>query len=80
NERSKTHDGFIDVKYLENHSSNMHKNYKLFVKELGDNAVDLDTKITFANSKVTRDDYISKRLDYPIEKGSTACYEEIMTT
>ena len=40
----------------------------------------LDESITFSNSVTTKKDYASKRLQYPIEEGSIAAYDKIIST
>jgi len=73
-------DRIIEVKRMLNSSSNMWKNYRTFIKEMPDNAHQLDTHLTFSNSEVKKTDYISKRLSYPLEKGSISAYDELIST
>ena len=40
----------------------------------------LDETITFANTETTKKNYISRRLNYPLKKGSTEAYDEIIGT
>jgi energy-coupling factor transporter ATP-binding protein EcfA2 len=79
-EREKSYDGKIVLKKMISMETNMWKNYKAFVRELSDNAHDLDTTITFANTEVKRTDYTSKKLSYPLEQGSIEAYDELMST
>lgn len=79
-EKEKHYDGKIDTKYMMSSSSNMWKNYKLFMKELSDNATTLDTKIVFSNTDIKRTDYVSRKLSYPLESGPISAYEELMST
>lgn len=45
-----------------------------------DNYHPLDETITFANTETTKKNYISKRLKYPLKKGPTDAYDEIIGT
>lgn len=40
----------------------------------------LDEKLIFSNTVVTKKDYASKRLNYPLEDGETPAYDELMST
>jgi energy-coupling factor transporter ATP-binding protein EcfA2 len=73
-------DKIIEVKHMLNFSSNMWKNYHSFVKEMSDNSHQLDNHLTFANSNVKKNDYVSRRLSYPLEEGSIEAYDELMST
>lgn len=49
-------------------------------QQLCDNWHQLDEKIIFANSPVSREDYASKRLSYALEPGDHKCWDEIVDT
>lgn len=70
----------IEVKRMLNFSSNMWKNYRMFIREMSDNSHQLDNNLTFANTNVKKNDYVSRRLPYPLEKGSIAAYDELVST
>lgn len=70
----------VDVKRMLNASSNMWKNYRLFIKEMPDNAHQLDNNLTFSNTEVKKSDYVSKRLSYPLEEGSINAWDELIGT
>lgn len=70
----------IDVKLLSNFSSRSWKDFKLYISNISDNSHQLDTKIVFSNTEVKKNDYVSKRLNYPLEKGTMDAYDEIMRT
>ena len=40
----------------------------------------LDEKIIFSNMDVKKNDYASKKLDYPLEKGDISAYEKLVST
>lgn len=70
----------IVVKWMLNFSSNMWKNYRSFIREMSDNAHQLDNKIIFSNMEVKKTDYASKKLPYPLEECPTPAYDELMNT
>jgi energy-coupling factor transporter ATP-binding protein EcfA2 len=74
------HDGDIEVKRMMSFSSNMWKNYRNFIRELSDNSRQLDNNLTFSNTEVKKNDYVSRRLPYPLEEGSIAAYDELIGT
>lgn len=70
---------YLEPKFLSSYSSSSWTKYKKFIKEMPDCYKQLDTKIIFANSKVKKTDYASRRLPYVMEEGSIAAYNELMT-
>lgn len=74
------YDGTIQVRKMMNASSNMWKNYRSFIRELPDNAHQLDENLTFLNTEIRKNDYVSHRLPYPLEEGSISSYEELIGT
>lgn len=73
-------DDVVTVRYLKNFSSKSWLDFKKFVNSMSDNSVQLDNKITFANTEVKRKDYVSKRVPYSLEAGSIAAYDELIGT
>ena len=49
-------------------------------KQLRDSYTMLDENLIFANTEVTKKDYASKKLSYPLESGSINAYEKIIST
>lgn len=70
----------VDIKYMSSSSSNSWKKYKEHVKMLPDNYKQLDTKVIFDNSEISKNDYASHRLGYPIVKGKCPSYNKIIST
>lgn len=71
----------VITKYILNANSGMIDSWHRYCqKQLRDNYHPLDAKITFSNSDVKKDDYVSKKLPYPLEKCSINAYEELMST
>lgn len=54
--------------------------HKYCQQQLRDYYHPLDETITFANTETTKKNYISKRLKYPLKKGPTDAYDEIIGT
>lgn len=72
-------DASVKVKFLSNFSSGSWSKYKMYLSQMFDNHHQLDASLTFANTKVKKTDYISKRLLYSLEEGSIEAYEELMS-
>lgn len=68
------------MKLLESFESGRWPQFLKFMKSLGDNSTQLDAKVVFANTKVKKTDYVSRRLDYSLVAGSHAAYDELMGT
>lgn len=54
--------------------------FRLFLSKLPDNYRQLDEEIAFANTKVQREQYVSKRLPYPLEPGDTPAFDDLFGT
>ena len=78
--RQETWPGTIEVKRMVSFSSNMWSRYKTFLREMYDTSHQLDENLTFANTEVKKNDYVSKRLSYPIQEGPIPAYDEIIGT
>ena len=61
-------------------SSNAWVQFRKYLSNISDNAHQLDEKLTFRNTEVKKEDYVSKRLPYALEEGSIAAYDELMST
>ena len=73
-------DGMVRVKYMSDFSTNSWVQFRNYVSHISDNAHQLDESLTFQNTKVTKRNYVSKRLDYPLERGNCSAYNEIIGT
>ena len=73
-------DGMVRVKYMSDFSTNSWVQFRNYVSHISDNAHQLDESLTFQNTKVTKKNYVSKRLDYPLERGDCSAYDEIIGT
>ena len=65
-----------------NTSSGFMKSFNQNVKEYEDinSNIDLDGKIIFKNTELTREDYSTGRLNYAIEEGSTEAWDTLAGT
>lgn len=79
-ELKKKFDVNIKVKSLTDFSNGSWDTFKRYLSKAPDNYHQLDMKVAFSNSDISKNDYISKRLDYPLEKGECPSYEKIMST
>ena len=70
----------IVVKDLGSYRSRTWTEFKNYCSSLPDHYHQLDEKLTFSNSTVTAKDYISKKLEYPLEEGSHEAWDEIVST
>jgi len=54
--------------------------HKYVQKQLRDNFHELDSRIIFSNTVTEKNDYATKKLDYPLEPGNLDSYDELMRT
>ena len=54
--------------------------HKYCQKQMRDSFNMLDEKLIFSNSEVSKKDYASKKLSYPLESGDISAYDKIMST
>lgn len=54
--------------------------HKYCQKQMRDNYVMLDEKIIFSNDPVRKDNYASRRLAYPLQKGDISAYDRLIGT
>lgn len=73
-------EGPIKILFTRDFSSNSWVNFRKYMMNLSDNAHQLDEHLTFSNTIVKKTDYVSRRLPYPLEKGSIEAFNEIMET
>lgn len=73
-------DGVVLVKLMSDFSSKSWAEFRNYVGHISDNAHELDVNLTFSNTDVKKQDYVSKRLPYPLAKGKCDAYEELIST
>lgn len=66
--------------FLSNSSNGMMDKWLHYThKQMPDNFHNLDEKLIFQNTEVTKKDYASHRLTYPLASGPCPCYDELMS-
>lgn len=74
-------DFFVQVMYMwDTDSGSIDKWHKFVQKQCRDNFHLLDEELTFANTEVTKESYVSKRLPYSYEDAPTPAWDEIVGT
>lgn len=71
-------DAIFDVKYLRVYSTKKWEEFLGYVRSLPDNFHELDSVLTFSDDEVNKDDYVSKRLPYPLRDGDATAYDELV--
>ena len=77
-ELKKTASAHVLVKYMGDFSSSSWLNFQRYIHSLSDSSHQLDESLTFANSVVKKEDYVSKRLPYALEDSSFGAYDELI--
>lgn len=80
-ENRKKFDANIKILHMWDAESGMVDSWhKYCQKQMRDSFHALDEKLTFSNYKTSKKDYASKKLSYPLEAGSIAAYDKLMST
>jgi hypothetical protein len=69
-----------NVNYLSSNSNKGWREFKNYLQILGDNSHDLDTTLTFADTEVKKEDYVTKRLPYSLAPGDHSAWDELVGT
>jgi hypothetical protein len=77
---AKTTDGSVHARLMGDFSTNSWSQFRNYLNHISDNSHQLDTKLTFADTKVKKTDYVSKRLPYSLEDKPCDAYEELIST
>lgn len=73
-------EGPLRVLHLWDASSGMIDSWhKYCMKQMRDNFHMLDERLIFSNTEVSKKDYASKRLPYPLQEGSIEAYDRLMS-
>ena len=70
----------IQVKKMRSFSSHSWEEYKSYISKMPDRWTQLDEKLTFADTKVDKHSFVSKRLNYALKPGSHESFDEILET
>lgn len=77
--RKDEYQGKIVVKSLRDFSNGGWKQFRSYLQNVSDNAHQLDNDLAWSNTEVKKKDYVSKRLDYPLEPGDYSAWIELMS-
>ncbi len=69
---------FYEVMNLKSFNTNVWATFRRFMMNISDNSHTLDENLTFANTEVTKNDYVSRRLPYSLEPGTTDAWDELL--
>lgn len=73
-------DGSVRVMYMWDSDTGMiDKWHKYCQRQMRDNYEMLDEKLIFSNTETNKNDYATKKLDYPLEEGNIEAYDQIMS-
>jgi energy-coupling factor transporter ATP-binding protein EcfA2 len=72
--------GVVQVKALSDFSSNAWLQFRNYVGHLSDSSHQLDENLTFSNTEVKKNDYVSRKLSYPLQAGDISAYDELIGT
>lgn len=70
----------VHVKYMLDFSNNSWMDYRSYITHVGDNYHQLDEKLTFSNQEVSKTDYVSRKLPYPLAQGDYSAWDELIGT
>ena len=70
-------DSFVKVLWMSDFSTNSWTNFKNYVSKMPDNSVQLDERLTFADTIVTKKDYVSRRLGYSLKEEKIDAYQRL---
>ena len=69
-----------NVKYLQTFGTLGWVQFRKFMQNVSDNSHQLDETLTFANTKVNKSDYVSRRLPYSLAPGEYSAWDELVGT
>lgn len=72
--------GISNVKYMRSFGSNAWNQFRKFMSQVSNNSEQLDSNLTFANTDVKKNDYVSRRLPYPLAAGDHSAWDELIGT
>ena len=67
-----------EVANLKSFNTNVWATFRRFMMNISDNSHQLDENLTFANTEVSKNDYVSRRLPYALEPGTTDAWDELL--
>ena len=76
--KDRDYHGYLNVKTMESDSSGSFARFTQYLRRYPDSGVRLDEKLTFANTKVKKSDYVSRRLPYALEAGDYSAWDKLV--
>lgn len=73
-------DGSVIIRKMRDFSTKSWKMYKDYIRSLPDAYHQLDERLTFSNTEVSKKDYVSRRLPYPLQEGDHSAWDELAGT
>lgn len=81
NENSDRIEGTPVIKYMwDSDSGSIDKFHKYCQKQMRDNYTMLDEELIFSNTEISRENFASKKLNYPLEAGDISAWDKIIST
>lgn len=72
--------GHVQVKLLSDFSSSSWLQFRNYMAHLSDSSHQLDENLVFSNTEVKKEDYVSRRLSYPLQSGDISAWDELIGT
>ena len=72
------YNGYLNVKTLKSNASGMWNQFTQYMKRFPDSGIQLDEKLTFANTEVKKKDHVSKRLPYALAEGDYSAWDTLV--
>jgi len=72
-------EGIVQVKALGDFSTNSWMQFRNYIGHISDSSHQLDEKLTFSNTEVRKTDYVSRKLQYPLQSGNYSSYDELVS-
>lgn len=69
----------LSIKYMRNFDSDRWPQFRKFVNNISDNAHPLDESLIFSNTETKKEDYATKRLNYPLERGDYSSWDKLLS-
>ncbi len=69
-----------NVKFLRSFGSNGWSQFRKYMQNISDNSHQLDNQLTWSNDEVKKNDYVSRRLPYPLSAGEHSAWDELVGT
>lgn len=78
--RNSKEGGVYSVKLMSDFSSGVWRQFRNYTTLVSDHFTQLDQELTFSNTEVKKQDFVSKRLPYPLVSGDISAYDELIGT